>query len=148
MIAVVDASEVKRIVEANMRPMSEALGVHHWFFNIDYHSTGNENWKASCSRNIDYHHAHIIIDPAHCHSEKDVLESLRHEMLHVILAPFDLYRDLVTQHIQEDSVEARQERRAFNYAVEQMVLRLEKMFDFMEPGEFKLLCKLKALKPK
>ncbi len=49
--------------------------------------------------------------------------------MHVILAPFDLYRDLMTQHIVNDTPEGRQENRAWSYAVEQAVVNLEK-FNF------------------
>jgi hypothetical protein len=144
-----DASEAKRIVEVNVGAMVDALCLHHWRLEIHYTSTGHENWKAKCDRSgSDYFIAELTFDPERHDDEQDLLRSLRHELLHLHLAPFDLYRDLMTQHIDDDdSPQARQEQRAFSHAVEQMVGNLERMLANLDKPGHKLLNTLKGVSP-
>lgn len=142
-----DTSYVKAIVEANIAAMVDALCLNHWRIEIGYTSTGHDNWKAKCDRSGgDYYIAEITIDPAMHDDSTDVLRSLRHELLHLHLAPFDLYRDLMTQHIEEDTPAERQEQRAFTYAVEQMLGNLERMLANIDKAGLKT-AQLKGAKP-
>jgi hypothetical protein len=143
-----DASEVKRIVEANIGPMLEALCLRHWRIEIDYTKTGRENWAAMCDRSGgDYFIASLTFDPEMHHSCHEVLRSLRHELIHLHLAPFDLYRDVMTQHILNDTPEERQENRLFAFACEQMVGNLERMLANLDKSGYKLVNSLKGMKP-
>ena len=122
-----DRSAVKAIVDREIEPMMARLGVPHWRVSVDYGPCSNPNWKASCGRTPDYNQATITIDASLADNEQDVIDSLEHELFHVLLAPFGLYRDLVTQHVAEGSAEEKQEARLFCFTIEQMVINLKRM---------------------
>lgn len=124
-----DKSEVKRIVEANIDEMMRTLGVQHWSIAVSYEQPENPDWAASCERHLDYHKAIIKIAPDKADSEAGVLNSLRHELLHVVLAPFDLYREAMFQLISDRPEADRLDSRMFRFTIEQMVLNLERMLD-------------------
>lgn len=144
-----DVSEVKRIVEANIRPMIDALCLGHWRIGIDYTKTGRDNWIAMCDRSGgDYFVASIILDPEMHDDEREVLKSLRHELLHLHLAPFDLFRDAMTQHIVNDTPEAGQENRLWAFACEQTLGNVERMLINLPRESLKLVSDLKPMKKK
>lgn len=138
--------EVRVIVEKNLDPMLEALGMGFWRVQVDFHKCENDNWIASCTRNGDYVQAYIVIDPDRHFSEKEVLESLRHEVLHLVLEPFDLYRELVTQRLKDGGEKARIEARAFTRALEQSIVNLEKLLHNMDAKKLRLVSKSRSVK--
>lgn len=122
-----DVSEVQRIVSDNILRLVEAVGVPHWQIDIQYGPLGNDSWKAMCSRNSDYDQATITIDPAQHVNEDDVLNSVIHELIHVALAPLDLYRNFMTAHMAElGSVASDQERVLWSFTIEQLVRNIER----------------------
>ena len=126
-----DRSEVKAIVDANVERIRDELRLHDWFIDIEYGPTSNERWAASCDRaGADYRHASITLDPEMHHSEEGVLRSLTHELIHLALASFDLYRDIITNLIPEmqelGSPVALAEQRAWTHAVETATTLLER----------------------
>ena len=125
-----DKSEVKAIVDRNIKPMMALLGVQHWKINVLYEPCTNPNWVASCARNIAYQKATITIDPSRADSEEDVIDSLRHELIHVLLAPFDAYRGIMTSHLTQGDTLDRIEDEAWEVAIENTVLAVERIFDW------------------
>ena len=106
----------------------EKLGIPHWHIEVTYGPCAEPHWQAMCERQVNYNQAHIIIDPKHAHSEEGVIKSLVHELLHVVLAPFDLYREVLSQHCGEQgSVRAREEAALFAFTVEQLVVNLRRV---------------------
>ena len=133
-----DKSKVKEIVDANILKMMCQLGVQAWKIGVFYEPAGDPNWVASCSRQLPYQSATIRIDPQMAESEEDVLDSLRHELIHVLLAPLDAYRDLVTSNIESESPMDTAEDRAWTLAIESCVLAVERIFDWgldLKPGQ-------------
>nr|WP_290224128.1 hypothetical protein [Trichocoleus desertorum] len=134
-----DASKCREIVDANILKMMRQLGVQAWRVSVLYEPAGNNpNWVASCLTNLPYQRATIRIDPQMAESEEDVLDSLRHELIHVLLAPLDAYRDLVTSNIEADSSMDAAESRAWTMAIETCVLAVERIFDWgldLKPGQ-------------
>jgi hydroxymethylpyrimidine/phosphomethylpyrimidine kinase len=134
----VDASKCREIVDAHILAMMRQLGVQAWKVSVLYEPTGNPNWVASCTRQLPYQSAVIRIDPHMAESEEDVLDSLRHELIHVLLAPLDAYRDVVTSNIEADSPMDAAEDRAWTQAIETCVLAVERIFDWgldLKPGQ-------------
>jgi hypothetical protein len=123
-----DRSAVKAIVEAHLESLVEVFGVERWCIQVNYEACDNPNHGASCGRAVDYDKAFITIDPDKHKDEGDVVDSLRHEIEHILLSPFDLYRDAMTQHIDDETKEHRQEQRLFTYAVEQTVINIERLW--------------------
>lgn len=133
-----ETSEVRAIVETHASAMLHLVGAPHWKVEIEYGRCDNPEWGAQCYRKVEYWHAIITLDPERHDTEQDVLDSLRHEMTHLLLAPFDLYRDLMTQHISVDSPEGRQEGVAWTFAVEQTVRAISASLPTLEaPGKRK-----------
>lgn len=141
------ATQVKAIVEAHIEKMVRLLGVQAWKIDVLYEEAGQPNWAASCTRQLPYQMATIRIDPAMAKDEADVLESLRHELIHVALAPFDAYRDVVTSSIKPDSSMDAAEERSWTLAIESAVLAVERIFDWGLPQyPIAELCKPKPTK--
>jgi hypothetical protein len=135
----VDASKCREIVDAHILAMMRQLGVQAWRVSVLYEPAGdNPNWVASCATNLPYQRATIRINPHMAESEEDVLDSLRHELIHVLLAPLDAYRDLVTSNIESGSSMDAAESRAWTQAIETCVLAVERIFDWgldLKPGQ-------------
>lgn len=126
-----DKSAVKEIVDREIKGMMNMLGVvRSWRINVLYESPSNQEWMASCERLLSYQRATIRIDPARHDTEAEVIDSLRHELIHVLLAPLDAYRDIVTASIEADSSMDCAESRAWELAIETTVLSIERMFDW------------------
>lgn len=123
-----DRSAVKAIVDREIGGLMEAMGVPHWKVEVRYEPCSNPEWMAMCHRVVDYNTCRITIDPDMADDERGVVRSLVHELAHVLLAPFDLYREAITQHIDAGTVAARQEARLWNFAVEQAVINIERLW--------------------
>lgn len=116
-----DASEVKRIVDERIEPMMRAVGIPHWRITVEYEPL-DEGVAASCNLNdADYWRALITIDPMKVDNEAELVRFLRHELLHVLAAPFQLYRQVAQGGLGGDG-----EERLFRHAMEQHVTWLER----------------------
>jgi hypothetical protein len=126
-----DRSAVKAIVDREIEPMMERLGVPHWQIVVSYDlrdDNGICRTKGRCTRAIDYNKARIEFDPEECEDEADVLKTLRHELFHIVASPFDLYMQAADQCTKEDSPEEAILDRVFDHAVEKVMINLERMF--------------------
>lgn len=79
--------------------------------------------------NADYNVAVIALDPSMFSTEKQVFQALVHELLHVTLARFDLYREavieLIPDHLYEEGT-GKLEQRLYRHAMEQAVEMLQR----------------------
>jgi hypothetical protein len=125
-------SEVQAIVDAHIKPMMRLLGVQAWRIAVRYEAESEDHpdWVASCDRHTSYQRATIRIDPARHDTAAEVLDSLRHELIHVVLSPFDAYRALATANIKAGSAMDAAEDRAWEAAIELSVLAVERIFDW------------------
>lgn len=130
-----------RIVERALEPMSAALAVPHWRINVTVGRCSNPNHVASCSRQAEYYQAQIIIDPDKAEDEDDVLNSLRHELLHVVLGDVDLMFDAMRD---EDGHVSVHQHRMWEFAVERMVATLEKLLHNLRDEDLILLRDLRV----
>lgn len=130
-----DASEVKAIVELVIEDLRDALTIPHWRISVDYGPCEDANHGAECSRQPDYYQANITIDPQRMNSTKHVIETLRHELLHVVLADFDLMFDV--SDMSNDAT-----YRLWTHAVERTVATMEKLFHDLTERQLHLLQKL------
>lgn len=123
-------TECRTIVERAIEPMMRQLGIWHWKVRVAYESPGEVDWIASCTSRPDYNKAFIQIDARLLDDEDEVLKTLRHELLHIVLAPMDAYRLMQVQHDPE-SDEGKRELAAWQYFLEQQVINLERACDGM-----------------
>jgi len=124
-----DESQVKAIVNANVEEMRRALQLQDWEIKFEYHCLGHGSdvTEAVCTPDPRYNRAVIVIDPARAENEEEVLKSLRHELLHCLIAAIETYRKAVGQLLDEKPFNAIDE--LFCDAVETTVRRLEQMLD-------------------
>ena len=121
------AEEMRPMVEELLPAWMKKLGCPHWEVSVVYGPCAHPEWSASCQREVEYEIAVITLDPAHHFTREDVERSLVHELLHVKLAIFDLYRNVVTQNRGDNTAAAREEAVLFTYCVERAVKELRRL---------------------
>lgn len=85
-------SEVKAIVESNIEPMKDMLGLSHWIIDIEYGVIQERtDCGGFCITNITWvDEALIKLNPRKLYSEYEVLDVLQHELVHCIVSSFHL----------------------------------------------------------
>lgn len=123
-----DRSELKALVEANLDRFRDALWLNNWNIGIDYGPCDEADSAGTCDlSDADYNRAVITLDPHVLHDQRDALRTLVHELLHIVLARYGLYRDVVCGLVPKelgDSVK-NAELAAWTHAQEQTVLLLQ-----------------------
>ena len=141
-----DKSEIREVVNDALRPMRAALNLNGWFMNFKIASL-EPNFIAECSADPNYSKATLTFDVNGFNNESELLTTLLHEMLHVALAKFELYRkavrplidgdrfwtslDEVYTHAQEDTVRQLEDmlRHGLNVTPRRLVTRGKKILD-------------------
>jgi hypothetical protein len=125
-----DRGAVAAIVGRELGPLKSRLGIDHWDIEVTYGYIEGDvgcTTKGRCRRQVDYDRATIEIDPEAHDDEADVLKTLRHELFHVVLAPYDLYTYSVDKAGLDSPINAVLDR-VWGHACEKAVIRLEKMY--------------------
>jgi len=133
-----EASQVRAIVAKYAPALMEKLGIPHWsiVFYYDLRETkGNFAKKGECTRQARYDRATIAFDPAEFADEQDVLKVLRHELIHVVLSPFDLFWHAAGACWADDPVKEAMMDAVWNHAVEQAVICIERVCEGHGPTE-------------
>lgn len=126
-----DRSAVKAIVDRERPLLVALLGIHHWSIVVRYEpSRAGGEWmsRGVCERKVEYNAATITLNPEAIDDEDQVLKTLRHELFHIVLAPFDLYRTMLDALIEGDPAKERMFAVAERHAVEKAVINLERMY--------------------
>lgn len=93
-------AEVRAIIDANIRDLRAALGLHDWNIDVGY-STSVGDRVATCTADAKRHHATLLFNPGELDDESDVLRFLLHELLHLYNAEVHLYADAVNELVSE-----------------------------------------------
>jgi hypothetical protein len=130
-----DKSQVRAVVERELKPLIDRLGLGHWDIKVEYGPIGGDR-SGQCSRASDYEQATISFDPEKIEDEADVLKTLRHELFHIIHSPFDLYSCAVDNaglgKPMDDVLD-----RIWRHACEKTVINIERMYNCLtdKPSE-------------
>jgi hypothetical protein len=128
-----DKSEVQSIAERELKRLSKRLGLTHWEIKLSFlpEATDDDGLlrRGECTRLVDYYNAHISLNPEAFDDEESLVKTLRHELFHIVLAPFDLYTSLVADAVEEDKIAREMLDRVRDHACEQTVVNLEIMFN-------------------
>ena len=126
-----DRSAVAEIVAEHLPRLSAQCGLHHWEITVGYAAEPADDdgslTRGECTRLVDYHSAHVSLNPDAFADADGVLATLRHELFHIVLAPFDLYTSAV-ERIELPDVAADLLERVRDHAVERAVAGLERMW--------------------
>jgi hypothetical protein len=133
-----DRSAVQAVVVAHLPRLSQQLGLSSWEITIGYETRGGDGdgslQRGECTRLLDYHSAAITLNPEAFADEEGVLATLRHELFHCVLSPFDLYLGAVERSCSETP--AGLLTRIWEYSVERTVAALERMYQgLISPGD-------------
>lgn len=118
----------KKIVDAHIKQLMWATQTQMWTVNIIYGPCNNSWALAQVQISIDYFLADITINHAKHETEDQVLNSLRHELLHLVLAPFELYHEAMSETFKDDPKLMGIHKRLMTHACESMVHNLEHIF--------------------
>lgn len=134
-----DRSAVRRIVEANLARLMGELGVRHWTVDVDYDFRGHDDGTPGrtvgrCVNLLDYDRATIHLDPDGLDDEAEVLDVLRHELFHVVLAPYDLFGNVVEELTKGNPKLDKAAARVWRHAQERAVAALERMYENLKGG--------------
>jgi hypothetical protein len=131
-----DRSAVERVVLDHLPRLSAQFGLHNWEISVGYAAEPAEDdgslMRGECTRLVDYHSAHISLNHDAFADELAVLVTLRHELFHIVLAPFDLYTGAV-ESIDLPDVAHDLLERVRDHAVERAVAGLERMWAGVYP---------------
>jgi hypothetical protein len=124
--------EIQAVVDKYADRFVIALGLTQW--NIRFvmsaqraPSTEDSVTNADCSRSLNYETALITLYPDSFDDEDEVITALLHELLHIVIAPFDLFFDQVCELGLADPLPAALDHTR-RHAIERTVLALERMY--------------------
>lgn len=126
-----DKGECKEIVDRNITRLLISMGINHWDIHIGYNlreSNGSKRAGGRCEATPDYNLALIQIDPDVHDDEKEVIKTLKHELFHVLLSPFDVYSEAVNLATADDPKSYQILERMFTHAKEKAVINLERFW--------------------
>jgi hypothetical protein len=110
----------KTLLDAHFGAMVEKYKLNHWTIEVKLDRCDDMRNKGECSRQTPYFEAVLTIDPTNHATEKDFIETLEHELLHLVLAPFDnLHEFIVASGISEKPFAA-----VWHFAIEQSITNI------------------------
>lgn len=132
-----DHSKVVEIVNANIKQMRWAMQLQDWTINLTYGPLEAGN-AGTCMADPKRCRAEIEIDPAALKDEAAVLDTLRHELLHILHAGYETYRSAVSHLLSADVFRTLDE--VMSLGSESLVARLERMLDHGLKVGTKVMC--------
>lgn len=113
------------ILEENLPKMAGLFGLDQdWDYVTYIGKTDNKGHVADCERDVAYQKALLTFDPERHENRADLLDSVRHELLHVLLSEFDVAFNAMKRNPQFSAGEIG----AITIAHERTVKRLERLF--------------------
>ena len=123
-----NAKDLRQLVERVLPSMLEAMGLERTRIEPDIRGL-DDGEAASIEAMPEYERAFLYIDPSKVSDERYALDTLRHELLHVLLSPYERYREFVAKVIDKDSPLHPVFETAWDHACEASVANLEIMLD-------------------
>lgn len=126
-----DRSAVKAIVDREIEPLLRRLGIPHWRITVSYEpappDADGRYVAGHVNRRVDYDQAHVTLNPEAFDDESDVLRVLRHELMHVVLSPYDVFLNAV-QSTLDGHAAAPALQSVWTHCMERAVIHLERMY--------------------
>ena len=125
-----DRSVAEKIVTQHIPELAKRLGLSYWSISFDFAPIAEDDGDpvyGSCRSLVDYQSATIALNPGEFATEAEILETLRHELFHLVLSPFNLFAEAVSKAFDSDDRAAAVLGRVLTHAKEQAVAGLERM---------------------
>jgi hypothetical protein len=122
-----DASKVKKIALKNVRILKRIFGLNSWLIEVKVETIPKEDTVANVYYQPNYRKATVTFDPEKNDDELYLLDSIRHEMIHLMLSDFMNLYEAMSKVVSEDVMELLDLQ--YHSAVEKTVGNIERMFD-------------------
>ena len=126
-----DRSAVKAVVDHEIESLMLRLGIPHWHVVVRYKTESDDGdfvVRGRCDRRAEYNSASLTLNPESLDGAEEVLATLRHELLHIVLAPFDMYQEAVGPLLDGDRAKHEVFDVVFRHCVEKAVINLNRMY--------------------
>jgi hypothetical protein len=121
-----DKSEVEAIARRELPRLADLLHVSHWTIDLSFDTSRlHPTSMAECERRLNYDQATITLHPEKHIDEADVIDSIEHELLHIVMAPFDLSWNVVSESFRGIPLE--HVKTVWQYSLEQTIVTLQRI---------------------
>ncbi len=118
--------EARKIINDAIDPMRHVLWLGQWHMDLSYGRL-DDGVMGQCRIHLTHQRAEIQFDPQSHKTKEDLLDTLRHELLHLVIAYFDHARTTVAQYLQGDPFDACDV--GFTLGAEHSVRGMERVLD-------------------
>ncbi len=120
-----DESRVDAWVRDNLAAVMAALGLPHWRIRVVL-DANEPNVRGRVEIEAPYERAAVILDPPQIADVPALRGVLQHELIHCILAPYDLFLFAAMEYVPEGPAREAM-RRVWNYACEAAARNVERL---------------------
>lgn len=125
-----EKAEAKEWADRNIESLIKEYGIPHWEVIVEWVADKSDGAKGNCTASARYEHAYIELNYINIDDLKDLERILRHEIGHIVHAPFNMYRLAVEEALKQypgsDPVRAVLDS-SFDDAMELTVKNIERM---------------------
>jgi predicted SprT family Zn-dependent metalloprotease len=121
-----DKSQCQQLVEEHLYSMSRFMSICEWTITASSEpKSSNKKFMraARVDSRLDYLTATITLNPEAYQDDDDFLDSLYHELCHLVIAPFDLYRETAREATADGANNSLD--RIYTYAMERVIKTME-----------------------
>jgi hypothetical protein len=133
-----DRSAVQAIADRELGPLMGRLGLERWdisvYCDLKADEPGAFGTRGQCTWQADYDTAVIRLAPDNLNTEAEVIEVLRHELFHAVLAPISIFKNAIRPALAADETKWAMADSVFTHTVERLVIGLERMYRGLTAG--------------
>lgn len=123
------SADIEAIISAIAPDMAQDLGLEPWRVNFSSGATAQPHWVADSTINSPYQRAGLRFENRKHNTREEVIDSVRHELVHVVLAEMTHYREVVRATLRDNTSEDAMERRVWTFALERTTYNVERALD-------------------
>lgn len=127
-----DRSAVKAIVDREIEPLMRRLGIPHWKIRVTLDPRepreNGDTQRGIVEYRVDYNTAVINLNPDSFDDETEVIETLRHELQHIVASPYAIVYGMLRSLLDNEPKVWALIDSAWTHANEQTVINLERMY--------------------
>lgn len=121
-----DKSKVQEWLDSNIDPLKKQFGLSHW--NIKFEVCHIDGVMGRCNALPDYERARLKFNYDLIENEKELEEVVKHELMHIVHSPFNLFTNAVFEAI-DDKALCNTLRKLGHNTAEMVTRNLERMHE-------------------